>query len=909
MHHRLLAAAVLLLPATVQAETPSPFHLAGLMLATRLNKSGKTLSLPALVKEDGSTLGEATITIAPDDAVSVEREALLSILRTRARPEIIAQLKAAPHTSGYIPMSALSAIKGFTVAFNPNAMELDVRATATATRAADINVIAPKSKAPSLAPAAASGFVNVTTMLDQSWASPGIPAATGLNFDYDGAARLFGVVLESEGGLDGPLDTFLCPPGAQCSYAHQNGFKRRGTRLVKDFTDDNTRIIAGDVTYSGPALQRGGDFLGIALQHDTKTLGHNGQGSTVSTLELDSPADVDVFINGQQTQRLRLRTGTYNLRNLPLGAGTNDIELVVTSTDGQRRTVRVSAVSTDRLLPTDVTEWSLAGGYASYQADGQRSYLTDQPGGSTYLRYGITNSLTGEIHAQADTLIGMAGASLTAGGSLGLWTAGLAASTTVIDPAAALDYAATLSWQYLPPAKGSEYRHSIRASAEHRTLNFHTPGESLLGFGGVLYPTYAPALRLDAAWGMSFPSGVSTSLTGRYLLPNTSATFPGAMVLDVPVWGADFTVTTPVTETFSTSAWVGYGNSGLLNVFESDFTPQFLVGLRFNWKPSANSEVQIGADTSLATADLYASHRAKNASGDWSGTVTIAQTPGYGALLNTSLSNRNGYGATSINHSAQAQSFAFDDITSPTGMRTSLRTTSALAFADGRFAAGPPIRDAFAIVAPHESLGASKVIVGNLDDPTAVGSSAWPAMVTNLTSGSDVNLPIDATDVPPGYSLGQSSLAVTPEYKAGYAVTLGSADALSAFGTLLLPNRKPLMLTAAIAVSGGKRVQLFTNSRGRFAVEGLYPGTWLITANTPKGPMQYQFTVASGAQGFTDAGRLFPTNRTPEHDPDTRIDADASGAWLPIASRVPGEWQHATIVHGPDNGGWHVQSR
>lgn len=425
----------------------------------------------------------------------------------------------------------------------------------------------------------------------------------------------------------------------------------------------------------------------------------------------------------------------------------------------------------------------------------------------------------------------------------------------------------------------------------------------------MLYPTYAPALRFDAAWGVAFPSGVSTSLTGRYLLPNTAATIPGAIVLDVPVWGVDLTFSTPVTDTLSTSAWVGYGNSGLLNVFESDFTPQFLVGLRFNWRPSANSEVQIGADTSLANADLYASHRAKNAAGEWSSTVSIAQTPGYGALMKVSLANRSGYAATSLNHSAQAQSFAFADFTSPTGMRTSLRTTSALAFADGRFAAGPPIRDAFAIVAPHETLGNTKVIVGNLDNPTAVGSAAWPAMVTSLSSGADVNLPIDATDVPPGYSLGQSTLAVTPEYKAGYAVELGSANALSAFGTLHLPTGRPLLLTAATAVNGETRVQLFTNSRGRFAIEGLSPGTWRITANTPKGPMEYQFTVATGAASLTDAGHLFPTNRTREHDPDTHIDADASGAWIPIASRVQGEWQHATFVHGPNHGGRDLQSR
>jgi outer membrane usher protein len=909
MRFAILAAAAVFPSAAPYAQPiPQPHHLAGPMLATRLNKTGKPLSLPALVKQDGSTLGEVTITIAPDDQVAVQRDGLLALLSLKVSPAVRAHLETAPHANGFIPLAGIAPIHGFAVAFNPGAMELEVHATAASMQASNIDLTTNRPP-PTIDPAPLSAFLNVTTMLDQSWGSPGIPAATGLNFDYDGAARIFDAVLETEGGLDGPLDSFLCPTGAQCSYAHQNGFKRRGTRLVKDFTEDNTRLIVGDVTYTGSSIQRGADFLGVAIKHDTKAFGRNRQEATFSTLELDTPADVDVFINGQQTQRLRLRTGTYNLRNLPLGAGSNDIELVVNTTDGQRRTVRVAAVNHSQLLTASQTEWSMAGGFAAFQADGQRDYVQDQPGGSAYLRYGLTNTLTGELHAQADPQIGMGGASLTAGGPLGLWTAGVAASTAVTDPAAMIDYATTVSWQYLPPAKGGDYRHSIRASAEYRGPSFHTPGESLLGFGGILYPTYAPALRLDAAWALSFPGGASTSVTGRYLLPSAATSMPGVVSLDVPMWGIDLTYSTPVSETLSTSAWVGYANNGLLNIFENDFTPEFLMGLRFNWRPTKDTEVQLGADTSLANADLFASHRANNENGNWSGTISINQTPGYGALLNTSLSNRNGFAAMSLNHSAQATSFALADLSSPTNMRTSLRTTSALAYAGGHVAMGPPIRDAFAIVAPHESLATSKVVVGNPEAPTATGSSSWPALVTTLSSGSDITLPIDAADVPPGYSLGQGTVSISPQYKAGYSAVVGSENALSAFGSLLLPTGKPLALTAATATKGDAHIQLFTNSRGRFAVEGLSPGDWRIAANTPKGEMEYRFTVRSGAAALTDAGQLFPSNRTRQNDPDSFIDADASRAWLPIASGVPGQWEHATFVHGTDNGGWVTQSR
>ena len=55
----------------------------------------------------------------------------------------------------------------------------------------------------------------------------------------------------------------------------------------------------------------------------------------------------------------------------------------------------------------------------------------------------------------------------------------------------------------------------------------------------------------------------------------------------------------------------------------------------------------------------------------------------------------------------------------------------------------------------------------------------------------NVNLALDATNLPTGYGLGGSNLSLRPEYKAGYAVEVGSANALSVFGTLLQPDGTP----------------------------------------------------------------------------------------------------------------------
>lgn len=885
VHKRRLAitSLVLFFPGEIIAgDFPAPSYVAGTILATRFNTTGKIVSLPAAVKEDQEHLGEVSVSIDPNDRISVERAGLLAILANRVTPVIHARLAALASPGGNIPLEQLQDIDGLAVAFNPNAVELSLKTSPTTTQATDVELRKRRASRPNQAPANTSAYVNVTTMIDQGWGGAGMAPLTGVNFNYDGAARYSGVVLESDGGLDGPLDSFLCPTGAQCSYAHQNGFKRRGTRLVKDFTESSTRLMVGDVTYTGQSLQRGGDFAGIGIRHNPTAFGKSRETAGVSTLQLESPADVDVIINGVQTQRLRLRTGTYNLRNLPLGAGTNDIELQITTTSGERRTVRVAAINDESLLAPGKTEWAAAGGYASYELDGQRTYLTDQPGANAYFRFGITDQLTGEIHTQADALLGMTGASITAASPFGLWTFGLGTSATIADPLGALDYAASLNWQYMPPARDSDHRHTIRASAEYRGLGFHTPGEFVSGYGGILYPTYAPALKIDANWTTAYAEGISTAVSGRYIVPNAISALPGALQLDYPVWNVDASLSGPITESTSATAWVGYGNSGLLSFLENAYEPQFFVGLRLSFRPDKDTDVQIGADTTLTNADLYVSRRSRNAAGEWSSTVTMAQTPGYGVLANTSINNRSRYGSTSINHSAQFDSMAFADLGTPINMRTSLRTTSSVAYAGGSVAVGAPIRDAFAIIRPHESLPDSEVIVGSIDKPVATGTRTFPALLENLSTGSDINLPVDATNLPTGYGLGDGTLAITPEYKAGYAIDVGSANAMSAYGTLLKHNGKPLSLTTAVAAAGDRRIDLFTNSKGKFGIEGLGPGQWMITAQSPAGPISYAFTVAAGATALINTGPLLPTNEGPPHDPeDNFVSADASAGWLP----------------------------
>jgi outer membrane usher protein len=125
---------------------------------------------------------------------------------------------------------------------------------------------------------------------------------------------------------------------------------------------------------------------------------------------------------------------------------------------------------------------------------------------------------------------------------------------------------------------------------------------------------------------------------------------------------------------------------------------------------------------------------------------------------------------------------------------------------------------------------------------------------------------VDVKDLPPGYSLGNGAFDVIAPYRAGYALQVGSANSVSAFGTLLRTNREPLALTIGVARPLENRAQnttvtVFTNQAGRFVAEGLAPGIWLIEMATDERPTIYRIEVPSGTQGLLQAGVLTPIGK------------------------------------------------
>ena len=132
----------------------------------------------------------------------------------------------------------------------------------------------------------------------------------------------------------------------------------------------------------------------------------------------------------------------------------------------------------------------------------------------------------------------------------------------------------------------------------------------------------------------------------------------------------------------------------------------------------------------------------------------------------------------------------------------------------------------------------------------------------NLPAYSEQTITIDAPDAPVGVDLGAGSFRVSPPYRSGYRLTVGSDYSFSAIGTMLAADGTPLSLVSGtateLAAPGNPPITLFTNRAGRFGLSGLRPGRWRIDM-LGEDPATYYIDVPADAQGVLRFENLKPS--------------------------------------------------
>ena len=792
---------------------------ASIAMAQALNPTGRTIELAVPVQEAGFFLGEVPLRITADDRLSVPGERFLELIAPLLDDASRAELEAAIDPDGRLDPTHITDA-GLDFTYDPGLVEIRIAVPLDQRGALRLSLRPSRAerRPGDVLPARFSGFVNLRAVAEHLDADgnddDGFRAPT---IDVLAAARLGSVVLEGEALAD--------------LEAGRQG--RLGTRLVYDDLDRLVRFRAGDVRMPATSFQAAADTLGVSIERRYLDLdpGRSTRPTGQRSFALDRTADVDLLVNGSLVRRFRLEPGNYDIRDFPLTAGANTVELLIEDDTGLVERLTFDLFFDSALLDVGLTEFALTGGVRSRLERFERDYDTDEWQVSGFVRRGVAEVFTLGANAQLDRDVRQAGIETVLATPIGAFA--LDATASHSDQAGA-GAAAELDYRLLLGAAANGARRSLSASATTTTRDFASLGnpERVNPFYLDLRASYAQPLPLDIFGSFNVAYGFGRDGRDDRWRTGISARRQ--------LFGIDFGVD------------LAYGRGGFDDGFETFLRASYRFGQRQSLRASYDSRVERSTlsyrrfGTALAgNYDLLleAAHQPDD--------VSVSGAIGYAG-------NR---GRLSLSHLARSTDLGngLDQ------QRTRLLAEAAIAYADGAFAIGRPISGAFAIVEGHPSLDGTRIMV----DPTRDGARAQtgplgPALHGDLGSYAHRAIGFDVEDLPLGYDLGAGVFEVVPPYRAGYRLTVGSDYTVTAVGTLLDAAGEPIGLLAGTAQEADTAtpatVPLFTNRAGRFGVQGLRPGRWQIVINTAP-PSTFELLVPEGTIGLLRAGELRPETR------------------------------------------------
>lgn len=739
---------------------------------------------------------QVDVLVATDDFLAAVTDAL--------RSDIAAQLAAVSQPNGTLNLRSIREL-GIAINFDSRRLELQVSIPAALRQTAVLDVNSanvPPELAHALPPSRMSGYLNLRGGQDIVWS--GAADTTGrqpFRLNFDGAVNLDGWVLE--GSLN-------------FTEAGSPAWQRGPIRVVHDDIASAVRYQIGDLAVPMRGYQASLPMVGVGVARNF-ALQPFRVTRPVSRFEffLERPSTIEVFINGQAVQTLRLDPGPQDIRNLPLNAGINGVQLVVTDDLGRvERLDFATGVSGDLLAP-GVQQFAYSLGFPAEgdsPSSAPQAYDFSQPVLNLSHRFGVNDTLTLGAYFQGDLstqLVGIEGTWATTIGNIG-WDAALS-----LDQDSGIDGAARLYYDWLFQGATSTTSRSLRLSAEYRGLHFMTVAAGV--------PNNSTGLDLSLAYSQTIFRDTRVTLSGRYQFTRDQPSDAYSLTIGLAK---------PIARGLTLNVSASYGLND-----QGQTEPSLFVGISAalpRQRQFVNASTTLGSD-GLATNRV-----------NWSYSPPVT-FEGISTALTATTSDRTINLLSQTRYRGYRADFSLDhsiDIpqgnSNPTVQTTRFTWGTALAFADGVWGWSRPIDNSFAIIARQGTAHDQVVQInpgvnGDIARADAFGSAVVPLSPYALTT-----LVADAPSLPQGSELGESRFGVFPTYRSGTLIRVGTDATVLVRGVLVDEQGNPVALQYGRMISltdpNWPAVEVFTNRTGRFAAPGLKPGQyeiWMLGRDRP----------------------------------------------------------------------------
>ena len=118
----------------------------------------------------------------------------------------------------------------------------------------------------------------------------------------------------------------------------------------------------------------------LPVSDDTRIISL-GEGNTplirLSNIPKSLTKDVDIYVNGFRTQTLRLNPGRYDLENLPLNDGENEVRLEINYASGETEIITYSQFYNAKLLLAGLSDFGISAGLVSSTESDSIKYTDD----------------------------------------------------------------------------------------------------------------------------------------------------------------------------------------------------------------------------------------------------------------------------------------------------------------------------------------------------------------------------------------------------------------------------------------------------------------------------------------------------------------------------------------------------
>ena len=784
----------------------------------RINPTSRELRFIVPLTDGSSYLGDIELAVSIKDELSVEAPRLLEMLKPILLRPVLIRLTAAVTPDGQLGQAALGK-EGIRLSYDPQtlALGIDIPVAERNTRALSFSGDR-DSFEETLKPASFSAYANFHVQADFVEGGPSkglIPPTASIN----GAVRFGNIVAESEAYLS--------------ARQGEPVFRRTGSRVVFDDQRHFMRWTAGDNQIQARPFQASPTAAGLSVsriysqvdpQRDIRTSG-------AQSFSVLSTSVIETVVNGRSVERRTFQPGNYALRDFPLAEGSNAVKLRIEDASGAVRTIDFSVYANQTLVAKGVTEFSAFAGVYSTPTSTGFAYSRDWIG-SGFIRRGLTEQVTAGVNFQANRRVHQLGAELVWGGSIGLAGFSLTASNNSIT---GNGLAAALTYERLLSFNGGSRSQSFRASVEWRSKKFAIPE--------VAFGLERTAVRASVGYVRTFGSNSFFAADAQYSRDQLGggSSYGGRL-------SGGFDLNSRLT--FNAEVGINRGNPRNETYAR--------IGLRL--RTSARATVQVDADSSGRARASY-SNSGGSGNGAWQASADLSNDRDIVAFNGSAslLTNRAEIGIQ--------QTVGWDTTSRQLrDARTSVRAAFALAFADGTFAVGRPVSEAFVIATTHRTLRGKTIFLDPSErSETARSGSFGPALDGQMSAHNFRTLVYQVPDAPSGYDLGAGNIAIRPPYRAGYKLTIGSDYHLLVIGRLLDSNGEPVRLLAGKAIDLGNSkhpsLTVFTSRDGKFGAQGMRPGRWRIEMPTEP-PIAYEFAVTDNADGISRVGDIKPLQST-----------------------------------------------